>query len=83
MSLRSRSSNAIVLGVLIALPMLGAALTLLQVFQDGLGGVDGLAGALSVAASPERRHVYVAGPDDAILSSGAPVSAFAGVEFAF
>ncbi len=32
MSLRSRSSNAIVLGILIALPMLGAALTLLQVF---------------------------------------------------
>jgi 6-phosphogluconolactonase (cycloisomerase 2 family) len=37
------------------------ALTYVDVQQDGVGGVDGLSGAASVAVSPDGDHVYVAG----------------------
>jgi len=40
------------------------ALTFVGVRQDGVGGVDGLAGAASVTVSPDNRHVYVAGSND-------------------
>jgi 6-phosphogluconolactonase (cycloisomerase 2 family) len=39
-------------------------LTLLQVVRDGQGGVDGLAGARSVAVSPDGKNVYAAGSTD-------------------
>jgi hypothetical protein len=38
--------------------------TLVDIKRDGGGNVDGLAGAASVAVSPDDRHVYVAGPGD-------------------
>ena len=42
-------------------------LTLIEVEQDGVGGVDGLATAIDVALSPDGNHVYAAGPgDDAV-----------------
>ena len=39
-------------------------LTALGVYRDGAGTVDGLAGAFSVAVSPDGSHVYVTGEDD-------------------
>ena len=36
------------------------ALTFVQVLKDGIGGVDGLASASSVAVSPDGAHVYAA-----------------------
>lgn len=44
----------------LALPVAGSLLTFLEVFVDGVGGVEGLAGANDVTVSPEGRHVYVA-----------------------
>ena len=46
-------------------------LTPVQTLKDNTGGVDGLAGAGSVAISPDGAHVYVAGKlDDAIAVFG-------------
>jgi VCBS repeat-containing protein len=43
------------------------ALTYAGVLKDGVGGVDGLAGAISVTMSPDDRSVYVASnADDAV-----------------
>lgn len=39
-------------------------LTLLETHTDGTGGVDGLAGATSVAVSPDGKHVYAVGQDE-------------------
>lgn len=39
-------------------------LTLSQVVKDGVGGVDGLAFASSLALSPDGAHLYVAGTHD-------------------
>ena len=40
------------------------ALSFVELDQDGAGGVDGLAGAISVAVAPDGRHVYVTGQAD-------------------
>ena len=40
------------------------ALTFVEVQRDGVGGVDGLAGASSVTISPDGKHVYAVGSDD-------------------
>jgi 6-phosphogluconolactonase (cycloisomerase 2 family) len=40
------------------------ALTFLAVERDGVGGVDGLAGAAGIAISPTGDRVFVAGEDD-------------------
>ncbi len=48
-------------------PLLGA-LTFVQVRRDGVGGVDGLAGAAAVAVSPDGRHVYVAGRGESAIA---------------
>jgi 6-phosphogluconolactonase (cycloisomerase 2 family) len=40
------------------------ALTFVETKQDGVGGVDGLGGARSVAVSPDGAHVYVEGVAD-------------------
>jgi 6-phosphogluconolactonase (cycloisomerase 2 family)/tetratricopeptide (TPR) repeat protein len=39
-------------------------LTFTEAHIDGIGGVDGLNGARSVAVSPDGAHVYVTGADD-------------------
>ncbi|MGD8845581.1 MAG: beta-propeller fold lactonase family protein [Desulfobacteraceae bacterium] len=36
-------------------------LTFVEVQKEGVGGVDGLEGAVAVEVSPDNRHVYVAG----------------------
>ena len=44
-------------------------LTFVQPLFDGVGGVDGLAGARSVVVSPDAMHVYVTGyHDDAVAA---------------
>lgn len=44
-------------------------LTLVEVERDGIGGVDGLAGAVDVVVSPDGSHVYVTGRlDDAVAA---------------
>jgi len=40
------------------------ALTFVEVQRDGVDGVDGLAGPLSVAVSPDGAHLYAAGGSD-------------------
>jgi 6-phosphogluconolactonase (cycloisomerase 2 family) len=40
------------------------ALTFLEVEEDGVGGVDGLQGANSVAVSPDGKNVYVSGTQE-------------------
>jgi 6-phosphogluconolactonase (cycloisomerase 2 family) len=40
------------------------ALSFLEAKYDGVGGVNGLLGAVSVAVSPDGKHVYVAGYED-------------------
>jgi cysteine-rich repeat protein len=40
------------------------ALTLVELQSDGVGGVDGLAGASGVGVSPDGAHVYVTGGQD-------------------
>jgi 6-phosphogluconolactonase (cycloisomerase 2 family) len=43
------------------------SLTFVEVIEDGVGGVDGLWGAHSVAVSPDGKHLYAAGQtDDAV-----------------
>ncbi|HSP98047.1 MAG TPA: beta-propeller fold lactonase family protein [Candidatus Dormibacteraeota bacterium] len=44
------------------------ALRYLGVQRDGVGGIDGLAGASSVAVSPDGAHVYAAGYDDGAIA---------------
>lgn len=39
-------------------------LTLVQTVSDGVGGVDGLAGANDLTVSPDGKHLYVAGEFD-------------------
>ena len=44
------------------------ALTFVEVHKDGVGGVDGLDAAVSVAISPDGKHLYAAGRlDDAVV----------------
>jgi 6-phosphogluconolactonase (cycloisomerase 2 family) len=45
------------------------ALTFVEMQQDGVGGVDGLADAVSVAVSPDDAHVYVVGNDDVAIAA--------------
>lgn len=59
-----RIAQVVLLAVFAALPLAGALLSFLQVSFDGVGGVEGLGGADSVAVSPDGRHVYVTGFDD-------------------
>ena len=44
------------------------ALSFVEVLKDGVGGVDGLDGARSVACSPDGKNVYVAGGGDDALA---------------
>jgi 6-phosphogluconolactonase (cycloisomerase 2 family) len=44
------------------------ALTFVEMHQDGRDGVDGLAGARSVAVSPDGNHLYVVGSWDSAVA---------------
>ena len=44
------------------------ALSFVEYQQDGVAGVDGLAGAHSVAISPDGKHVFVAGFEDSAVA---------------
>ena len=44
------------------------ALTFLEVHKDGIGGVDGLDGAVSLRVSPDGKHLYAAGTEDNALA---------------
>ena len=47
------------------------ALTFVEVHKDGVGGVDGLFGAISVTVSPDGKHLYAAGAnEDAVAVFG-------------
>lgn len=59
------------------------ALTFVEAQKDGVGGVDGLGGAISVAVSPDGKHVYAAGISDqgvAVFSRNPTTGALAFVE---
>lgn len=59
------------------------ALTFVEAQFDGVGGVEGLGGAISVAVSPDGAHVYVSGHQDyavAVFSRNAATGALAFVE---
>ena len=44
------------------------ALTFGEIQTDGVGGVDGLAGAIVVTVSPDGKHVYVTGNSEAAVA---------------
>lgn len=48
--------------------LISGTLTFVERQQNGLGGIEGLDGAWSVAASPDGKHIYVAGSFDSSLS---------------
>ena len=48
----------------VASPARPGGLTYLTHQRDGVGGVDGLAGGLALAVTPDGAHVYAAGGDD-------------------
>jgi 6-phosphogluconolactonase (cycloisomerase 2 family) len=45
------------------------ALTFVQTVADGVGGVEGLAGANAVTLSPDGAHVYATGPFDGAIAA--------------
>lgn len=61
---RWKTAVAAVAMASIASPAGAGGLSYLGQLRDGAGGVDGLAGGLAVAVSPDGAHVYVAGSDD-------------------
>jgi 6-phosphogluconolactonase (cycloisomerase 2 family) len=61
-------------------------LAFLEAHKDGVNGVDGLDGAVSVTVSPDNTHIYVAGADDdavAVFSRDAATGALAFVGAVF
>ena len=44
-------------------------LTFIDVEKDGVGGVDGLAGASGISISPDGAHVYVTGANEAAIAA--------------
>ena len=62
----------------------GPVLTFVEFKQDGVGGVDGLAGTVSVTVSPDGNHLYAAGQNDsavAVFSRNSTTGALSFVEF--
>jgi 6-phosphogluconolactonase (cycloisomerase 2 family) len=45
------------------------ALAASSVVEDGVGGVDGIAGAIGVTASPDGRHLYVVGFNESAIAA--------------
>ncbi len=59
------------------------ALTFVEMQQQGVGGVDGLAGAISVTVSPDGKHLYTAGESNnavAVFSRNETTGALSYVE---
>lgn len=61
----STSENAV---SLFARDITTQALTQVAVYQDGVGGVDGLQGASSAKISPDGRHLYVSGQGESSVA---------------
>jgi 6-phosphogluconolactonase (cycloisomerase 2 family) len=73
----------LLLWLLLAAPASAALLDFVQVVKDGQDGVDGLAGAWSVAVSPDGSHLYAASFSDnavAVFSRNATTGALTFVE---
>ncbi len=58
---RHGAPRALILTIFFSLPVAGAFLSFIEVFEDGVDGVDGLLRARAVTVSPDGRNVYVAG----------------------
>lgn len=65
----------------VASPARAGGLTHLTHLQDGGGGIDGLAGALALAVTPDGAHVYVAGADDDAIAIFARDAGTGGLSF--
>ncbi len=63
-----RSIRTALLVLFFAVPAAGGLLSLLEVLRDGVGGVEGLGGAVGVAVSADGRHVYATGRSDNALA---------------
>ncbi len=61
---RTKLGFTLVVLLALAAPARAGGLSFLGLVRDGAAGVDGLAGGLALALSPDGAHVYVAGADD-------------------
>ncbi len=67
---RFRASASLVVAAVVLLPAVASAFHLgfVEAEWDGVGGVDGIGAAFSVAVSPDGAHVYVAAYGDSSLA---------------
>ena len=66
--LAPRTVHVLIVCIALVAPAAGVLLTFLEVFRDGLGGVEGLAGSSAVSVSATGDQVYATGRlDDALV----------------
>lgn len=71
----------LLVGLVAAAPAVAGGLFYRGHLHDGVAGVDGLAGGLAVAVSPDGAHVYVAGADDDAVAVFARDAGDGGLDF--